>query len=110
MMPEWMARAAIVLVENDEILLEEIFATDPELAFEWTLARLRADDYSLPLHHTGIAAAAKVLTRSHRIELLKHFSRRNFEVKAFDWILGEDSSLFAVWMSVQKDEYLRLRP
>src|SRR4051794_32491623 len=57
-------RTAIVEVEADEELLEAMFAKNHGLAFDWTKARMSAaEQWRLWDHRSGIAAAAKVLTK-----------------------------------------------
>ena len=69
-----------------------------------------AERWRLWEHRTGIAAAAKVLTRQQREALLRSFTRSNHDDDSFDLILGDHVDLFSDWLRHQTDEYLKLRP
>jgi hypothetical protein len=103
-------RVALRDVAPGHYALNDIFEKQPSLAFEWLNAQLQSGRLYLSMHDQALHTASKLLGKNQRAELLRLFTRDNYDDECFDLVIGEEIDLFPDWFSFQSDKYLRLKP
>ena len=102
-------RIAVRDVDPKHYALNGIFDKHHSLAFEWLRSQIQSENRHLSLYDQALHAAAKVLDKDQRAQVLRLFTRRNYSDECFDLVVGEHIDLFMGWLDHQTDEFLRLR-
>lgn len=108
---EWRDAVPATLTDDDhDFHLQQILASDADLAFPWLKERLRHDPRHIWRMKDLVVAAASQLDRARRGELLDLINGESFDLDCFDAILGADLTLFSDWLARSTDARLRERP
>jgi hypothetical protein len=106
--PAW--RTAIVRHGRSEHILREVFATDPEMAKEWLLARCGADVHSRFREDEAFAHAVAVLDNPTRRELLYTLDIDFGPPGFFGTLVGNDEVLFRALLARAELRRVHLEP